>query len=36
MLDKPHLDEYKQQLADFYNKRTDYDSSELAYRRAIL
>lgn len=35
MPNKPHLDEYKQQLADFYNNRTDYDSSELAYRRAI-
>ena len=29
-----NLDEYKQQVADFFNARTNYDSSELANRRA--
>lgn len=36
MLNQPNLDEYKQQVANFFNARTDYDSSEIAHRRANL
>ncbi len=31
---KPILDEYKQQVADYFNSRTNYDDSDLAQKRA--
>lgn len=34
MSNHTNLDEYKQQVADFFNRRTNYDNSELANRRA--
>jgi ubiquinone/menaquinone biosynthesis C-methylase UbiE len=35
MLDKPKLDRYKQEVATHFNRRINYDSSDLAFRRAL-
>lgn len=35
MLDKPKLNKYKQEVATHFNRRTNYDSSDLAFRRAL-
>ena len=34
MSNQPNLDQYKQQVANYFNARTNYDDSELAHRRA--
>ncbi|OKH48205.1 hypothetical protein NIES2101_22425 [Calothrix sp. HK-06] len=34
LYNKPILDQYKQQVADYFNSRTNYDDSHLAHKRA--